>query len=69
MSDNGRFQLVDAHVHLWDLSHPWYPAMQDPEMAKLYASIGDVTRMARDFLFPEYRTETAKYEVLGVVHV
>ncbi len=70
MSEDARMQLVDAHIHLWDLSsHGWYPAMQDPEAARAFASLGDVTRMARDFLVPELRQETAAVDLLGVVHV
>jgi L-fuconolactonase len=63
-------RLIDAHVHLWELSaHQWYPAMQDPEIAKTWASLGDISRMARDFLFADYRAETAGYDVVGLVHV
>ncbi len=63
------FELVDAHVHLWDLAHRWYPAMQEPAPGESFESLGDVTRMARDFLLDEYRAETASCEVLGLVHV
>ncbi len=69
MTEDGRLQLIDAHLHLWDLSHQWYPAMQDPESAKAYASLGDMSRMARDFLVPQVREETGAVELLGVVHV
>ncbi|HYJ23328.1 MAG TPA: amidohydrolase family protein [Solirubrobacterales bacterium] len=70
MSDAEKFELVDAHLHLWDLSsHRWYPAMQEPAPGEAFESLGDVTRMARDFLLPEYRAETAAYEVMGMVHV
>jgi L-fuconolactonase len=63
-------ELIDAHVHLWDLSsHRWYPAMQEPDPDASFESLGDVTRMARDFLLPEYRAETAAAEVVGLVHV
>lgn len=69
MTDDGRLQLVDAHLHLWDLSHDWYPAMQGEEASKAFASLGDVTRMARDFLVPELRQEAGAVEVAGVIHV
>ncbi len=69
MTEDGRLQLIDAHLHLWDLAHRWYPAMQDPESAKAYASLGDMSRMARDFLVPQVREETGAVELLGVVHV
>lgn len=63
-------ELIDAHVHLWDLSsHRWYPAMQEPDPDASFESLGDVTRMARDFLLPEYRAETAGVDVVGLVHV
>lgn len=65
-----KLQLVDAHVHLWEPSaRPWYPAMQDTEAAKAFAGLGDVTRMARDFLAPQLREETSAVEMLGLVHV
>lgn len=69
MTDDGRLQLVDAHLHLWDLANDWYPAMQDPEAMKAYESLGDVTRMARDFLVPQLRDDAAAVEIAGVVHV
>lgn len=65
-------QLVDSHLHLWDLSsHQWYPAMQGADASKPFESLGDVTRMARDFLVPELREElaAADAELVGAVHV
>ncbi|HVY95661.1 MAG TPA: amidohydrolase family protein [Solirubrobacterales bacterium] len=70
MTDERKLALIDAHVHLWDLSsHRWYPAMQEPDPDATFESLGDVTRMARDFLLPEYRAETAGFDVRGLVHV
>ena len=70
MSDAEKLELVDSHLHLWDLSsHRWYPAMQEPAPGETFESLGDVTRMARDFLLPEYRAEAAGYELAGLVHV
>lgn len=67
---NGSMKLIDAHVHLWNLSeHQWYPAMQNPEIAKTWAPLGDISRMARDFLLEDYRAETDGYELVGLVHV
>jgi predicted TIM-barrel fold metal-dependent hydrolase len=70
VNEDGRLRLVDSHVHLWDLgANPWYPAMQDSEAAKAFASLGDATRMARDFLIPELGEETVAVDLLGIVHV
>ncbi len=70
MNADRRLEAIDAHVHLWQPSaRPWYPAMQDPEAAKAFAGLGDVTRMARDFLAPQLREETSAVELLGLVHV
>jgi len=65
-------ELIDSHLHLWDLSsNQWYPAMQGTDASKPFESLGDVTRMARDFLVPELREElaAADAELLGVVHI
>lgn len=63
-------EIIDAHVHLWQPSaRAWYPAMQDPEAAKAFAGLGDVTRMARDFLPAQLREETSAVEMVGLVHV
>ncbi len=70
MADERKLALIDAHVHLWDLSsHRWYPAMQEPDPDASFESLGDVTRMARDFLLAEYGAETAGFDVEGIVHV
>jgi L-fuconolactonase len=69
VTEDERLELIDAHLHLWDLAHQWYPAMQDPEAAKAFASLGDLSRMARDFLVPQLREEAGSVELLGAVHV
>jgi predicted TIM-barrel fold metal-dependent hydrolase len=68
VSEEQRLQVVDAHVHLWDLAtNPtWYPAL---EGAEEFAGLGDVTRMARDYLLPEYRADVADLDLVGLVHV
>ena len=43
--------------------------MQDPEIAKTWAELGPLSRMARDFLFDDYIEETRGYEIDGLVHV
>jgi predicted TIM-barrel fold metal-dependent hydrolase len=68
VSEEQRLQVVDAHVHLWDLGSnlAWYPALAGSEE---FESLGDVKRMARDYLVPELRDDTAPIELAGVVHV
>jgi predicted TIM-barrel fold metal-dependent hydrolase len=61
-------QIVDSHLHLWDLgANPtWYPAMLD---AGADFGLGDMSGMRRDHLAGDYRSETADWAVVKAVHV
>lgn len=63
-------KILDSHLHLWDLSsHAWYPAMQDTDASKPFESLGDVTRMASDYLPEHLRADLGDLELVGAVHV
>lgn len=55
--------VVDSHVHFWDVTKPWYPALKEMSeqigMPKLFTS----------FDANDYRTESGGLPVTGMVHV
>ncbi len=61
--------VVDAHVHLWDLTREWYPGVGVPEVARQWLELGDISRMGRNFLLDTYLEEVAEFEITGIVHV
>lgn len=69
---NGRPQrIVDAHVHLWDLSahRAWYPALEAPAGDEQDVGLGEMAGLRRDYGLPEYRSDAAGHEITGLVHV
>lgn len=58
--------IVDAHHHLWDLEgairYPWLTTGE-------HSYMGDYSRIARTYLPPEYRRDTALHKVIATVHV
>lgn len=59
--------FVDAHVHLWDLDHIRYPWLTPPFSDE--GPNGSVEPIARDYLLDDYRTDAARWNVKGVVHI
>jgi predicted TIM-barrel fold metal-dependent hydrolase len=59
--------IVDAHHHLWDLSRPRYPWLQDEP--KVSDFLGDYSALRRTFLPDDYRREAAGFRVVKTVHV
>ena len=54
-------------MHLWDLqvgTHPW---LSDPEVEEL--PFANIKNLAVDYLLSDYRRDTAKIELAGLVHV
>jgi L-fuconolactonase len=52
-------EIVDPHVHFWNLdANPWYPVL-----ARVMPAV------ARTYLAPEYRADTAGFAIGGIVHV
>ncbi|MDB5474003.1 MAG: hypothetical protein JWP99_1306 [Devosia sp.] len=59
-----KLQVVDPHIHLWDLWTRLYPHFETPAKGGANAAI------CRSYLLDEYRSEGADaVEVVGAVHV
>jgi predicted TIM-barrel fold metal-dependent hydrolase len=59
--------FVDAHVHLWDLSHLRYPWLSPPFAED--GPNGSVAAIARDYALDDYLADAAPWNVRGIVHV
>ena len=68
-TDEDKFEILDAHVHWWDLGNPWYPDLQGVPDASHEVGLGDLGGLRRNYLLPEYRRDSANYRVRKVVHV
>ena len=63
----GDVPFVDAHVHLWDLSHIRYPWLSPPFHDD--GPNGSVEPIARNYLLDDYLTDAQGWDVRGMVHV
>ena len=59
--------FVDAHVHLWDLGRIHYPWLTAPFGDD--GPNGSVEAIAHDYLLEDYRVQSARWNVAGMVHV
>lgn len=59
--------FVDAHVHLWDLSHIRYPWLMPPFAED--GPNGSVEPIAKDYGLDDYLAEARGWDVRGIVHV
>jgi predicted TIM-barrel fold metal-dependent hydrolase len=59
--------FVDAHVHLWDLDHIHYSWLTPPFSDE--GPNGSVEPIAHDYRVADYRADTAKWNVVGAVHI
>lgn len=62
-----RLPFVDAHVHLWDLSHIRYPWLMPPFAED--GPNGSVEPIARDYGLDDYFADARGWDVRGIVHV
>ena len=70
-TDIQHFEIVDPHVHLWDLSHhgAWYPSLTGKPRAGEDGGLGDTSGLRRDYLLPQYEADAQNYRVSKLVHV
>jgi len=61
-------EIVDAHMHLWDLDHGDYPWLkkQDPLIETL---VGDYKKIRQNFLIDDYLQMVKPHHVTKSVHV
>ena len=59
--------FVDAHVHLWDLSHIRYPWLMPPFAED--GPNGSVEPIAKDYGLDNYLADARGWDVRGIVHV
>ncbi|WP_394654120.1 amidohydrolase family protein [uncultured Sphingomonas sp.] len=59
--------FIDAHVHLWDLSHIRYPWLMPPFADD--GPNGSVEPIARDYSLDDYLADAQGWDVRGIVHV
>ena len=62
-----RLPFVDAHVHLWDLSHIRYPWLTPPFAED--GPNGSVEPIARDYGLDDYLADAGSWDVRGIVHI
>ena len=59
--------FVDAHIHLWDLSHIHYDWLTGPFSDD--GPNGSAEPIARDYGIDDYLADTAGWNVVGAVHI
>ena len=62
-----RLPFIDAHVHLWDLSHVRYPWLMPPFAED--GPNGSVEPIARDYGLDDYLADAGSWDVRGIVHI
>ena len=59
-------RIVDAHHHLWDLSHCHYPWLMERGVVRFF---GDPAPIQRDYLVDDLRADFGELPVVKSVHV
>jgi predicted TIM-barrel fold metal-dependent hydrolase len=62
-------RIVDAHVHWWDLERNYYPWLMDRRNATDESGLSGAESIAKTYLPAHYLADSARFNVLGVVHV
>ncbi|EEA04461.1 amidohydrolase 2 [Burkholderia sp. H160] len=58
-------QVVDSHIHLWDLKTHRYPWLENPGVS----FVGDARDLKHDYLLDDLLGEAGDIDVLKIVHV
>src|ERR1700733_7910963 len=58
-------QVIDPHIHLWDLKTHHYPWLENPGVS----FVGDARELKHDYLIADLLGEAGGIEILKVVHV
>lgn len=58
-------QIVDPHIHLWDLDSHHYPWLANPGTS----FVGDARELKHNYLLEDLRRDAGDIEVLKIVHV
>jgi predicted TIM-barrel fold metal-dependent hydrolase len=58
-------QVVDPHIHLWDLKGHRYPWLEEPDTS----FVGDARDLKHDYLIGDLLGEASPIEILKLVHV
>lgn len=58
-------QVVDPHIHLWDMKTHHYPWLANPGVS----FVGDARELKHDYLLADLLREAGEIEILKVVHV
>jgi predicted TIM-barrel fold metal-dependent hydrolase len=66
MTNPDQQPIIDAHMHLWDLTNHRYPWLQE---RKREMWIGDFSSLQRDYLIEDYLADAAAHGVVKSVHL
>lgn len=61
-------EIIDAHFHLWDLDHGDYPWLKGEE-TEFESLIGNIKKIQKNFLVPDYEALVKPFHVTKGVHV
>ncbi len=65
--DDANLPIVDAHQHFWNLDKGNYPWLEPDE--NIPFRYGDYSALKRNYLYEEYRQDSAKHNVVKTVHM
>jgi len=61
-------EIIDGHMHLWDLTHGEYPWLYDEDPI-FVSRIGSYKKICKNFLIDEYQALVKPHNVVKCVHI